>query len=414
MEPWPQPRSTARDRRSPGLRGLVRARNGTVGTGNEAARDPGRRLCSPTAAARSHLLRPRRAAPARRSGCESPPTMRAVREGRRGRALCSASRAAREPRAVGAARTPPRPCRAPLVSSFPGTAGVYVQSLTTAPAPPGTRAQFRGSTLKLGIAAAVLRAPGQAPERLARGRLLRSMLWHSDNAAARTPPRSGSRRLRRAAAPPVGTLLFAELGLDDTIMYGGYETRTPGPDPRPRSRASRRSLGKHTTASDLAERWRGGLARRRGRAARRARPRRVSRGRPLSPLPAAHVRDPGKLDRFLGGGQAGVWCCTRPVGWPRRGTTRAGLLAGRRLRPLCSRTAGSARLGRARRAWRSALKRFAAANPAQASGFGTAARAPAAAGSTLRHVAASTGRVIVSPRGTWSLRRPGSSEPSSA
>lgn len=216
-----------------------------------------------------------------------------------------------------------------LVSSFPGTAGVYVQSLTTgAGAAWNARAQFpAASTLKLGIAAAVLRAHEGKPAEGSRvDALLRSMLWHSDNSAANAlevwlagSTSGGSARVNA---------LFEELGLRDTIMYGGYETRTPqGPIPVRIESQPAFGFGKHTTASDLA-----GLARAvwlaaggEGPLAEHARGAFTpADGRYLLYL-LAHVRDPGKLDRFLGGAQAGVWVLHK-AGWLATARHDAGLV----------------------------------------------------------------------------------------
>ena len=223
-----------------------------------------------------------------------------------------------------------------LVSAFPGTAGVYVQSLTAgAGAAWNARAQFpAASTLKLGIAAAVLRAhEGKPPEGSRVDALLRSMLWHSDNAAA------NALEVWLAGSTSGGSVrvnaLFAELGLDDTIMYGGYETRTPqGPIPVRIESQPAFGFGKHTTAAILRG-WRGRSGSRPGARGRSpsmpaARSRRAD-GRYLLYL-LAHVRDPGKLDRFLrrGGGRVGpAQGRLAGHGAARRGT---GLLAGRRLR----------------------------------------------------------------------------------
>ncbi len=257
-----------------------------------------------------------------------------------------------------------------LASAFPGTAGVYVQSLTTgAGAAWNARAQFpAASTLKLGIAAAALRAHEGKPAEGSRvDALLRSMLWYSDNAAANAlevwlagSTSGGSARVNA---------LFAELGLRDTIMYGGYETRTPqGPIPVRIESQPAFGRGKHTTASDLA-----GLARAvwlaaegEGPLAERARGAFTpADGRYLLYL-LAHVRDPGKLDRFVGG-QAGV-SVLHKAGWVAAARHDAGLVfwpGGVYVAAVLTygRGVGVASDVLAGRVAEAALERFAAVNP---------------------------------------------------
>ena len=172
---------------SPALRGLVRARNGTVGTGNEAARDPGRRLCARRpAAARSHLLRPRRAAPARCPAARHRLRARGRAEGRPRSGLCSASRAARgAARGRGPRGRGPRPCRANARLILPrhgrrlrpepddGAGAAW-----NARAVPAVRRSSSGSPPRS------CAHQGKPPEGSRVTCLLRSMLWHSDNAAA--------------------------------------------------------------------------------------------------------------------------------------------------------------------------------------------------------------------------------------
>ncbi len=258
-----------------------------------------------------------------------------------------------------------------LVWSFPGTAGVYVQSLTTgAGAAWNARARFpAGSTLKLGIAAAVLRAHQGKPAPGSRvDALLRSMLWYSDNRAANAlevwlagSTSGGSARVNA---------LFAELGLADTIMYGGYETRTPqGPIPVRIESQPAFGRGKHTTARDLARLaqavWlaaagEGPLA---GKARGAFTP---AAGRYLLYL-LAHVRDPGKLDRFLGGRRAGVWVLHK-AGWLATARHDAGLVfwpGGVYVAAVLTygRGVGTSSDVLAGRVAEAALKRFAAVNP---------------------------------------------------
>ena len=191
-----------------------------------------------------------------------------------------------------------------IVRSFPGTAAVYVASLTGGGgAAWNARAQLpAASTLKLGIAIVALErehgvpAPGSYLDRV-----LRRMLIISDNEAANLveiliggSTSSGGRAV---------TSLMASIGLADTEMWGGYE-REPASrgiplhvDDQPRW-----GIGKRTSARDLS-----GLLRAVWLAS-------ASRG-PLHARDAgftaddaryllyllAHVRDPGKLDREIGG-----------------------------------------------------------------------------------------------------------------
>jgi beta-lactamase class A len=190
-----------------------------------------------------------------------------------------------------------------LASGYAGTASVYVASLTSgAGAAWNARAQLpAGSTLKLAIAVTALgRADGVPPAGSYVDRVLRRMLVVSDNQAA------NDLEVWLAGSTSTGghavTDLMVSLGLDDTVMWGGYE-REPSAraiplrvDDQPRW-----GVGKRTSARDLA-----GLLRAVWLA---------SGGR--GPLPArtpgftpddaryllyllAHVRDTGKLDRELG------------------------------------------------------------------------------------------------------------------
>ena len=186
-----------------------------------------------------------------------------------------------------------------LAASFGGICGVYVQSLTTgAGAAWNARARFpAASTLKLAIAVAVLRVHDGVPPPGSRvDVLLRRMLVESDNRSANELEAwlGGSWRVDAT---------IRDLGLRDTIMYGGYEVeRRPAslePIPVRVERQPYFGTGKYTTAWDLAR-----LIRSVWLAA-------GARGPfpgALTPPDAryllfllAQVRDRGKLDRFLSG-----------------------------------------------------------------------------------------------------------------
>ena len=187
----------------------------------------------------------------------------------------------------------------PLVRDYQGTAGYYVQSLTGGSgAAWNAKARFpAASTVKLAIAAAVLAehsgvpAPGSQLDAL-----LREMIIPSDDAAANALLvwLGGS----TSAGGELVNTFMRSIGLTDTLMYGGYETRTLSAriplrvDERPAF-----GVGKYTTAWDMAALWRalwlasGGLG-----------PLRSSRGG-LTAADAryllwltAHVRDQPKLE----------------------------------------------------------------------------------------------------------------------
>jgi hypothetical protein len=150
-----------------------------------------------------------------------------------------------------------------LAAAFPGTAAVYVESLTTgAAAAWNARATFPGaSTLKLAIAVTLLTRNDGAPAfGSAVDRLIRGMLILSDNEAA-----NRSLVLLGGSTSGGGHLVNAELrsiGLDQTEMYGGYVIGTslePSRDVAargvPLTVVSQPSwgIGKATTAKDLAQ-----------------------------------------------------------------------------------------------------------------------------------------------------------------
>lgn len=207
------------------------------------------------------------------------------------------------PRTVAGRRDPvlERRLRAAL-RGYPGTAAVYVQSLTSgAGAAWNAKARFpAASTLKLAIAVAVLaRYSGVPPPESGVGSLLREMIVPSDDEAANRllvwlagSTSSGGYRV---------TAMMRALGLTDSLMYGGYEVRRlAGPIPVRVDEQPAFGVGKHTTARDLAFLHRAvWLA-----AAGKGRLRSLEPGftaadaRHLLWL-LAHVRDSPKLDRVV-------------------------------------------------------------------------------------------------------------------
>jgi hypothetical protein len=115
-----------------------------------------------------------------------------------------------------------------LVRRHGGTTGVYIQDLRTGRgAAWNARARFpAASTLKLAIAVTVMRAlDGKPGEGTRLAGLLGKMLALSDNAAANDlevwlagSTSAGSDRVNQT---------MRALGLHDSLMYGGYETRRP-------------------------------------------------------------------------------------------------------------------------------------------------------------------------------------------
>jgi beta-lactamase class A len=205
-----------------------------------------------------------------------------------------------------------------LVQDYPGPAAVFVQDLRSGRgAAWNARARYQAaSTLKLGIALEVLRALRGKPRpgtRLAT--LFRNMLVYSSNSAANELEVWLGGSTYAGAARVTATL--RALRLSDSNMYGGYIIGTASTRPIPlrvESQPPYFTFGKYTTASDLAR-----LHRLLHRAA-------AGRG-PLLGLPGrftssdaryllyalAHVRDPGKLDRFVGA-QPGV-SVLHKAGW---------------------------------------------------------------------------------------------------
>lgn len=193
-----------------------------------------------------------------------------------------------------------------LVHAFPGTSAVYVQDLRTGKgAAWNARARFMGaSTLKLGIAIEVLRVLGGKPAADSRiGKLFQRMLVYSDNKAANDlQVWLGGGSIYTGSARVTATM--KALGLYDTSINGGYILGTADRLPIPLrvdEQPSYYSTGKYTSAWDLARVHtflhravvgRGPLLGLTGR---------FSAGDARYMLwTLAHVRDPGKLDRYIG------------------------------------------------------------------------------------------------------------------
>jgi hypothetical protein len=192
-----------------------------------------------------------------------------------------------------------------LVDAFPGTSSVYVQDLRTGKgAAWNARARFMAaSTLKLGIAIEVLRVLGGKPAPSSRvGELFRRMIVYSDNQAANDLEAwLGEGSLFTGSAQVTATL--RSLGLNDSYINGGYIIGTVAARAIPLNVVEQPyyyNTGKYTTAWDLARihkflhRGSGGhgpLLRLQGHFS-------ASDARFLL-WTLAHVRDPGKLDRYL-------------------------------------------------------------------------------------------------------------------
>lgn len=194
-----------------------------------------------------------------------------------------------------------------LVDAFPGTAAVFVQNLRTGRgAAWNARARFMGaSTLKLGIAIEVLRTLGGKPSEDSRiGGLFRRMLVYSDNKAANDlEVWLGGGNIYSGSAKVTATL--RALGLYDSYISGGYILGTADRAPIPLNvleQPSYFSTGKYTSAWDLARihkflhRGAGSHGPLLGLSGRFT----ASDARFML-WTLAHVRDPGKLDRYIGG-----------------------------------------------------------------------------------------------------------------
>lgn len=202
-----------------------------------------------------------------------------------------------------------------LARAYPGTAAVFVQDLATGKgAAWNARARFpAASTLKVGIALEVLRVlRGPPPARSWLARRIRQMLVHSDNGASNQllvwlggSTTGGAARVN---------VLLRRLAIDETNLYGGYALGTASARSIPLRVESQPAFGfgKHTTAWDLARlhryvhlatAGRGLLARVPGFTSSEAR---------YLVYTLAHVRDPGKLDRFIAGPRVTV---AHKAGW---------------------------------------------------------------------------------------------------
>jgi beta-lactamase class A len=200
-------------------------------------------------------------------------------------------------------RTLERRIRA-LVDAYPGISAVYVQDLLTGKgAAWNARARFMGaSTLKLGIAIEVLRVLGGKPAPGSYvGQLFQRMLVYSDNAAANELEVWLGGSTYAGSAKVTQTL--HELGLADSYINGGYLLGTSVSRQIPVTVDQQPfyyPTGKYTSAWDLAR-----IHKLLHRGA-------AGQGK-LTQLPGhftasdarfmlwtlAHVRDPGKLDRYL-------------------------------------------------------------------------------------------------------------------
>jgi hypothetical protein len=194
-----------------------------------------------------------------------------------------------------------------LVDAFPGTSSVYVQDLRTGKgAAWNARARFMGaSTLKLGIAIEVLRVLGGKPAADSRiGTLFHRMLVYSDNKAANDlQVWLGGGSIYTGSARVTATMRV--LGLYDTYINGGYILGTTDRLPIPlkvNEQPSYYNTGKYTSAWDLARihmflhRGSTGHGPLLGLAGHFS----ASDARYML-WTLAHVRDPGKLDRYIGG-----------------------------------------------------------------------------------------------------------------
>lgn len=214
-----------------------------------------------------------------------------------------------------------------LRGRFVGTSSAYVENLSTGEgAAWNARARLpAASTLKIAIAVEVLRTVGGKPPRGSTlDRLLRAMLVDSSNEPA------NELELYLAGSTSGGgarvDALMRSLGLVDSEMFGGYLRGTAGRKPIPVEADDQPWLprGKYTTAYDLARllSFVHLATEGRGRLAERYR-------REFTPSDAryllytlAHVRDRGKLGRFLGGSTMLV----HKAGWITQARHDAGLV----------------------------------------------------------------------------------------
>ena len=210
-----------------------------------------------------------------------------------------------------------------MTRRFPGIAASYVEDLTSgAGGAWNAGARFpAASTLKLAIAVTLVRRLRAPP---AHGSYLDSsmtrMLEYSDNTAANA-------LLADAGGAWSVDATMHLLGLRDTLMYGGYLVGTAADPARIPIKTVDQPpiIGKYTTAHDLARLFalvhlaaggRGAISKRLHGAVS------VAEARYLL-YKLAHVRDPGKLDRFLPGRRIAV---LHKAGWISQARNDAGLL----------------------------------------------------------------------------------------
>jgi beta-lactamase class A len=203
-----------------------------------------------------------------------------------------------------------------MVRSYRGTAGFYVQSLTGGGgAAWNAKARFpAASTVKLAIATTVLAeyrgipAPGSQVDSL-----LRQMIIPSDDSAANSllvwlggSTSAGGERVNR---------LMRSIGLTDTLMYGGYLTRTLSARiPVRVDEAPAFGVGKYTTAWDMTSLWRAlWLASGNRGPLRSSRSGLTSADARYLLWLTAHVRDQPKLDTSIGSGRN--VCVFHKAGW---------------------------------------------------------------------------------------------------
>lgn len=193
-----------------------------------------------------------------------------------------------------------------LARSFGPTAGVYVQSLTKGGgAAWNARASFpAASTLKLAIAATALsRVDGVPPAGSYLDGLLRRMITVSDDEAANSvltviggSTSSGGHAVNE---------LMRSIGMQESEMYGGYLVERSVSSAIPLRVESQPGwgVGKRTTPYDLSRLARAvWLASGNLGPLRKAFPGLTAADARYLMWLLAHVRDPGKLDRFVGDG----------------------------------------------------------------------------------------------------------------
>jgi beta-lactamase class A len=216
-----------------------------------------------------------------------------------------------------------------LLRRYPGIAAFYVQDLRSRRgAAWNARARFpAASTVKLAIAVEVLRDLRRRPARSSSlNRLLWSMLVHSDNKAANALLTWLGGSTSAGSAEVNGTL--HQLGIHDSLLYGGYEVRTAAARPIPLSVVEQPAfgVGKYTTAYDLARlHTLVHMAAARKGALHRLSGRFSSADARFLLWVLAHVADRGKLARFLPGRVSVL----HKAGWITRARHDAGIVYAR-------------------------------------------------------------------------------------